>query len=265
MMHPVDGRAEQPCARARQKKIHNQQASKPPSAEQVVATFNTWAFKREQPSDVSRMIELVRSQMALHKPIEFVLYWGKGPRNEIDAPETECLDYLAEMAGRIKGYYTRGANIRLICTDTHALLNGHSRSSIRSYFGSVGEAAARRGFRWCLLGDLTQAQSGNLTHVCPADRPQQTIRQLERSAARWYKGSGNPIEGAIAYFDMNMVEKCAVELEFPDAIFITFSGSELRELFPERLPVFYMYSVRKGVSVKPWFIAEDPVINAASG
>jgi hypothetical protein len=56
---------------------------------------------------------------------------------------------------------------------------------------------------------------------------------------------------------MNMVETHAVELAFPGSIFITFSGSELRRLFPEHLPIFYMYSVRRGISVKPWFLPAD--------
>ena len=33
-----------------------------------------------------------------------------------------------------------------------------------------------------------------------------------------------------------------------------FSGSELRGLFPENLPIFYMYSIRRGVGSKPWFL-----------
>jgi hypothetical protein len=56
---------------------------------------------------------------------------------------------------------------------------------------------------------------------------------------------------------MNMIEKRAVELAFPRAIFITFSGSHLRCLFPARLPIFYMYSMRRGTSVKPWFLAAE--------
>jgi hypothetical protein len=40
---------------------------------------------------------------------------------------------------------------------------------------------------------------------------------------------------------------------FPHSIFITFNGGKLRCLFPTRLPIFYMYSLRRGVSIKPWF------------
>jgi hypothetical protein len=55
------------------------------------------------------------------------------------------------------------------------------------------------------------------------------------------------------------VEKRAVEIAFPHSIFITFNGSRLRALFPKHLPIFYMYSLRRGVSVKPWFLPADAV------
>ena len=54
-----------------------------------------------------------------------------------------------------------------------------------------------------------------------------------------------------------MVEKRAVELAFPNSIFVTFSPSEFRYLFPDTLPIFYMYSLRRGTGVKPWFLKED--------
>jgi hypothetical protein len=74
---------------------------------------------------------------------------------------------------------------------------------------------------------------------------------------KWYHGAATPREGAIIYFHMNMIEKRAVELAFPDAIFATFNSSKFRILFPKRLPIFYMYSLQRGVSVKPWFLPAD--------
>jgi L-tyrosine isonitrile synthase len=255
-MHPIGRHVEV-------KKTRIESCMKVDVAAKVIAAFNTWGFKREQPSDMPLLTALVQKKVSAGRPIEFVLYWGKGPRNHPAAPEYACLDFLAAMARRIAEVHAPGANVRLICTDTHAALNGHSQAAAMSYFCAVGEAAKGRGFRWCLLGDLTRRHADNFAHACPAMRQVRTIEQLERSAARWYKGTGQPVDGAMAYYDMNMVEKQAVELEFPDAIFITFSGSELRELFPDRMPLFYMYSVRKGVSVKPWFI-EDAVAPAVT-
>lgn len=232
-------------------------------ADRVLAAFNTWAFKREQPSDTGQLLSTLARKIERRLPVEFVLYWGKGPRNALGQPEVQCFEFLTALQKRVAAQYAPGAEMRLICTDTHARLNGHASRDATAYFHSVGEAASRRGFKWCLLADLVEARRDNIGSPCPAERPSETISQLERSAARWYRGAGRPIDGAIAYFDMNMIERAAVEREFPDAIFVTFSGSELRELFPVRMPIFYMYSVRKGVSTKPWFIETEPPLRVA--
>jgi L-tyrosine isonitrile synthase len=143
----------------------------------------------------------------------------------------------------------------LIFTDTHAELNGHSPVNIRKYFGDIEAGAAERGFDTCRLSELT----GKVVAVDPIDDhvPEDVAQRLAASARKWYGGEGTPEQGAMKYYRMNMIEKQAVELAFPRAIFITFNGSDLRSLFPSRLPIFYMYSLRRGSSVKPWFLPSE--------
>ena len=74
---------------------------------------------------------------------------------------------------------------------------------------------------------------------------------------RWYRGVGTPEQGAWDYYKMNMVERQVIELFFPGSIFVTFNGSDHRELFPNKLPIFYMYSLKRGFGDKPWFLTED--------
>ena len=98
--------------------------------------------------------------------------------------------------------------------------------------------------------------------------PEETLQRLSTCARKWYRGDGTAGQGALKYYQMNMIEKRAVELAFPRSIFVTFNGSDLRSLFPDRLPIFYMYSLRRGFSVKPWFLpgaeAGDPAGPAAT-
>jgi hypothetical protein len=230
------------------------------SAEKVLQGFNTWAFKREQPDNPPLMREFIAEAIQGGKPVPFVLYWGKGPRCRLDEPDTTCLDYLVALAQRVRGIYSPGAAITLIFTDTHAELNGHSLESTHEYFEAVESDACTRGFATCRLGDLVRAAASDANAPAPGDDPvpEDTLRRLGVSAAKWYRGDGAPEDAAVTYYRMNMVERRAVELAFPRSIFVTFNGSELRCLFPERLPIFYMYSLRRGVSVKPWFL--PPVV-----
>jgi hypothetical protein len=227
------------------------------TAERILQTFNTWAFKREQPSDPKLMLAFVLRALERDEPIRFVLYWGKGPRHVLADPDVQCLDYLAALGRRVREAYANGASIDLIFTDTHAELNGHRSEEIEQYFNAVVEAASGRGFGCFRLGAITRSAGPILASISYEPVSAETLQRLSQSAMKWYKGDGTAEDGARKYFRINMVEKRAVEQAFPHSIFVTFNSSEFRILFPDRLPIFYMYSLRKGVAVKPWFISEE--------
>src|SRR5262245_51883614 len=77
--------------------------------EKILQAFNTWAFKREQPDSVPRLLEVVAGAAHLARPVPFVLYWGKGPRHGLAEPDTACLDYLASLGSRVRQAYEPGA------------------------------------------------------------------------------------------------------------------------------------------------------------
>lgn len=229
------------------------------SAEALVQSFNSWAFKREQPDELGRLKRLAAMAIENETPLAFVLFWGRGPRVDVAAPERQCLDFLASLARRVRSMHAPGAELTLICTDTHAELNGHSRLSTRRYFAQVERAAGEHGFRTCFLSDLVAWAEERIDAARALERPApELLRDLTASAGKWYGGGRPPEEGARLYYRANMIEKQAVEAAFPDAIFVTFNGSNLRPLFPDRMPIFYMYSVRRGVAVKPWFMPAEP-------
>jgi hypothetical protein len=228
------------------------------AAEKVVRSFNTWAFKREQPADPQLLQQVVAESISLGEPVSFVLYWGKGSRSGLAEPEIQCFEYLGSLANRVRQAHAPGAAIKLIFTDTHARLNGHSAERISAYFAEVEAAARHRGFDCCWLSEITHAADVSVVPD-PNDEimPEDTFLRLSASAQKWYRGNGTVEQGALNYYQMNMVEKRAVELAFPRSVFVTFSGSELRSLFPKHLPIFYMYSIKRGVSSKPWFLASE--------
>jgi len=250
--HRLDG------SERRAPKLGQPNKSKKVTADEVLRSFNTWAFKREQPSDQDMLQQFVAESIERDEPVSFVLYWGKGPRDRVDAPDIACLDYLNSLGQRVGSVYEPGAAFTLIFTDTHAKLNGYTPQSAQRYFSAIESRAHHQyGFSGCLLGHLTKAalDEGPVETVTevPAD-----IREiLLDSANKWYRGEGSVEQGALKYYNCNMVERRAVELAFPRSIFITFNGSKLLNLFPSRLPIFYMYSLRRGFSIKPWFLSVD--------
>jgi L-tyrosine isonitrile synthase len=227
-------------------------------AANVLRSFNTWTFKREQPSDRQLLLRVVAEAMAVQKPIPFLLYWGKGPRHDVASPDLQCLDFLTALAERVRGAYPPGAAIKLILTDTHAELNGHSLQNVERYYDGIRLEAQRRGFDTCLLGQLVKS-AGSLATAAPLDEvvSAELLANLIASAQKWYCGNATPEEGALAYLRMNLIEQRVVERAFPSSIFVTFNGSQLRPLFPRQLPIFYMYSLRRGMGVKPWFMSAE--------
>jgi L-tyrosine isonitrile synthase len=204
------------------------------------------------------MLQFIAQAHARRAPISFVQYWGKGLRPTLAAPEFTCLDFLDSMISRIGEIYEPGADLTLVFTDTHAALNGHSQASIHSYFEDLVLAARSHRFNICLLSGLVNAAGLRPDemlerHVPPAN----VLAELRASAAKWFKGEGSAEEGAIRYFQANMVERKVMERAFPRSIFVSFNGSQLRSLFPDALPIFYMFSLRHGISDKPWFLPPD--------
>ncbi len=204
------------------------------------------------------MLQFVAQAHACRAPISFVQYWGKGLRPTLAAPEFACLDFLESMMSRIVEIYEPGADFTLVFTDTHAALNGHSPASIQSYFQDLVRATRGRRFKTCLLSNLVNA-AGLRPDATPEQQapPPDLLEELRASAAKWFKGEGSTDEGAIRYFQANMLERKVMEQEFPRSIFVTFNGSQLKSLFPEELPIFYMFSLRHGISDKPWFLPPD--------
>jgi hypothetical protein len=227
-------------------------------AENVLRSFNTWHFKREQPSDPRLMLGIIAEATAAGLPVPFVAYWGKGPRCRLAEPDLQCLDFLDELAARVRAIYRPGVALKLIFTDTHAELNGHAAAAIDRYIADVEASARQRGFEGCRLSEVIRSAGSLLDDGSKhEDVPEQLLALLCASAKKWYHGEGRPEQGALAYYRMNLVERRAVELAFPRSIFITFNGSDVRALFPNELPIFYMYSLRRGFGVKPWFLPAD--------
>lgn len=226
--------------------------------ERVLKSFNTRAFKREQPDSPDLLLRVIAEAIAQNKPIPFVLYWGKGLRSNLGEPEIKCLDYLAALADRVREVYKPGAAITVVFTDTHAELNGHTDQSIREYFAALSVGAHQRGFEVDLLSKLVRAfGEGGEADFLDEPVPEELLSTLCVSAAKWFRGDGTVEQGAIRYYQMNMVEKRVIERAFPRTIFMTFNGSELRSLFPSNLPIFYMFSLRHGICAKPWFLPPD--------
>jgi hypothetical protein len=226
------------------------------TAERILSAFNVRNFRREPPGDQQLMLQFIARAIAFNEPVPFIMYWGKGPRPTMAKPDVDCIAFLDAMLDRVREVYAHGAKLKLLFTDTHALLNGHATDGVHAYFGEIAHYVRQRGIETCWLGDVVRT-SGLAESKAEDDMPQELGERLTVSARKWYFGEGTVEEGALKYYRANMIERRAVETVYPHSIMITFNTSALRALLPLGLPAFYMYSMRRGLSVKPWFVVTE--------
>jgi len=124
------------------------------------------------------------------------------------------------------------------------------------YFDAIGAAARQRGFESCKLGELVR--SSEIVLVRRGDTGGTRCSGSRGPQRYGNRGGGSVEEGATQYFKMKHGRKAGIGSVVPAEDFITFNNSKYRCLFPDSLPIFYMYSLRHGVSVKPWFL--PPVV-----
>lgn len=181
-------------------------------------------------------------------------YWGKGSKSQVGEPEKKTLDFLQEFFDRIKTIYPTGVELLILLTDTHADLNGHSQESTKTYFDSVKNLAQNYEFKTACLSELVSYNKDQLLPLVESLIIEDGLFDiLLNSAEKHYTASNDYSLATKLYYLQNQIERQRIDENYPDYIFLTFNGSKLNDLFPKTLPIFYMYSSKKGTSVKPWF------------
>ena len=222
-------------------------------AHDILAAFNTWKYKREQPRTKDMLLEFVFASVKAQRPISFVMYWGVGVRDYTSKKEEQAFSYLNEMLNAIRAVYDEGAKVTIILTDTHAILNGHSAEHIESYYADITKIALKFDIKTVWFSSFSSLNMESLLEKREAEViPLECMRVLEESAQKHHK-IFSARKGAELYYIQNQQEKADVSAYFSDHIFITNNGSNMSFLFPDDLPIFYMYSTSKGYSAKPWF------------
>jgi asparagine synthase (glutamine-hydrolysing) len=223
-------------------------------AKEIFESFDTWKFKREQPKTPEKIMENILQNIRTKKPITFVMYWGRGEKDVAGSEEIEAIKYLDEMLSKIRQKYLPGVEITFIFTDTHAKLNGYSESENDKYFDSVKKLAKKFEIKFLYLGELAKYNEDDLvSKIDTTEINPELFETLKNSSQKHCKKMKDHTVSVKLYFLQNQIEKKEIEKKFASSIFLTYNGSNLNDILPTGLPIFYMYSIEKGTSIKPWF------------
>ena len=212
-------------------------------------------FRREHPRSLDGFLKQITAAVSREVPVPFLLYWGKGDRDAVSEAEQKALGLLNVLKERIQSVYPGGSQFTIILTDTHALLNGYPVDGIRDYQNSLQSLVQTQGMTLVPMSQIAEIDIENLIREAQNVTIDSVLFPMLLDMCRKHFHRGQDFEGgAKMYFLANQREKSFVGEKYPGHVFLTYNASSLDALLPDALPIFHMYSIKRGISAKPWFI-----------
>lgn len=233
-------------------------------AQQAVAVFDTWKYKRCRLSDPAAITALVQQAVLAGEPVRFLKYWGAGDKGVLGGSDRRALDRLGEIINGIGRVHPRGGELLLLFTDMHARLNGKDPACFQGYLAQVEEYAREMGFAVVRSSALWQAHGLSL-EVLATTLPglgewlsHHPLRGELLEQAGKHSRQLPPEEAALLYAAACQEERDLYARLYADRIFLTYNSREHDLLIPP-LPRVYLYSHRTRSSEKPWFVDDGGV------
>ncbi len=234
-------------------------------AREIIGRFNTQKIRRARSPDIDRIEDLVQGALLRRGAFEFAGYWGVGAREELGTADRFALERLRTIVEAVNDCagYPMGS-VRLILADLHGRSNEVKAEIIDRYLGAVGEEATRMGFETELLSSIWERYGLDFDTVVGAiNDPVFEERwasfplreDFVRRAARHCDDTRRAEEVARRYHAVTHEDRQVLTRHLDGCIFFTYGEPEFRGIQPE-LPVVFWYSLKKGVSERPWFIGD---------
>ncbi|MEM7417563.1 MAG: class I adenylate-forming enzyme family protein [Gemmatimonadota bacterium] len=229
-------------------------------AKETLAKLTARRYRRTQTADGDAITERVQSAYLEGRPVQFLTYWGCGKRRDVAEVDTAALDRLQSFLADASLVQGSPMHLVLMLNSMHSTVNEFPEDHYRAYYSAIQVEAERRGFEvvwqddvWNELGlDVQQVIDRATSRDFDDEWEAFEIReQLVRQAEKHFQGGGAEA-GARRYALTCLVEGPAFAKHYPDSIFLTYNGPDMDACLPD-LPKLYLYSFKKGVTVKPWF------------
>jgi long-chain acyl-CoA synthetase len=237
--------------------------------DQIVKALNGHEYRRAHSESMDEIKALVQSALLDGTPLRFVGHWGVGGRAAVNDADIATLDRLKTLIDSINELSRSNfAVLQLVLTDVHGKCNSIPEHLIEQYFNSVASEASQRNFKcvrsseiWSMYGlDLAETLKETKTAAFLEFWESFELREdLIRQAGKRYFNPDPPENAAKRYYAVCMKERKPIAGYFKGSIFFTFSPPRSRPILPE-LPTVYWHSMKRGTSVKPWFVEDSSVV-----
>jgi len=224
---------------------------------EILSVLLSGRFARNPRTLTPALESAVMNCVESNGPLKLLLLWGKGHKDLPDRAETQACQFLLKFRERLTRAWPQAFHLKVLFTDTHAMINGYSSSTIRSYFGATQEVLAPLTTDWGWLSTLWWHAGITYQDVkAAAATDNRDWADLEESlhltdrAAR-YGLSPDHVTCAKTYVAARNLENAIIRREYPDWIYLTSDSVEMLPLLPD-MPILHLYSRQRGWCEKPW-------------
>jgi len=238
-------------------------------SKEIISKLTTWKFKRATPN-MGQLEAIIQKHLEQGGSIPFVMYWGCGKRDNINKYDQMAIERLFEMLNNCNYSSSHNFKLTIIFTDIHARLNRKPHERYFKYFSAIEDclkSTKNNNIETIMLSKvwkLSGFDEGALEdminnwHRDEKDKYENNLelkKGLIESAKKHFEGDLAE-RAAFSYYIACQHDKIAVKELFNDNIFLTYNGPSSNPILPD-LAKIYMYSFKKNVTDKPWFMNEE--------
>jgi hypothetical protein len=211
--------------------------------------------------EADRVSATVALAMARKRVVDVTMLWGVGTRNCVGIWEESALKHLGRLDSAVKKSWALGLGFTIIFADIHAGLNNIPHDIVKQYLESLRCLLTATPFdvKLVLLSSLWGEAGFQIEDVLSCARLTEkstksyNFPRLVESARKRFHG-GDPEKGARDYLAAREVDNKVITSFYPQAIHATYNDPEsMKWLQPSGVPVIYLWSIKKGRSMPPWF------------
>lgn len=245
-------------------------------AEKIYAEFASLknGFRHESllPGDKEQIVEKIEEALQ-GEPVKFLMFWGQGDRDYAARPEEMAVEFMAKAMSTISETTDGGIHLDVVFTDSHIKFNGFVvstayRDEVDALFEkaftdmnasyNVQNMTSVVSYTPTPDGGSYQEYADFIANAPSIELDPKLERELVFSAHKHFTSDPDVPKEVVAraYFLMNEHENGQLAEAFPDHVFLTYNNKKHEFVIPEGMPAFFMHSLDKTTSVKPWFTDE---------
>ncbi|NCN28594.1 acyl--CoA ligase [bacterium] len=220
-------------------------------------------FCRNKSKQANKVLERIQNKLESGEDIVLSGFWGvsslKSSMTQGDEATLENLFKIQESMQKVAKDQSKIV-FELILSDLHGRTNGIPEELAKPYFSSIKDKCMEYGFQTIFLSQVWEdfESKVNLPLITAEMWEQFCLRdQFVNQAAKLFDDSkadpSRAKERAYSYFQHSQKELPVIEAFQADKIAFSFNSLDYLPALP-KVPTVHFWSVKKGVSDKPWFI-----------